>query len=182
MLTEGTENERQYHAARPIFVALEVRRRSRSIHWPRINIILSAAPSATQKPSSPSCSHQSGKAATLSKVTVADFVRARVDQWEAAGAISTRTAQRYRQLVENQIAPYLGTKMLQKLRPLDMEQWHTILRTGGRVRGEGGVAARTIGHAHRILGKALRDAVRNGRRAAMSPASNPRRKSPTRKC
>jgi len=30
------------------------------------------------------------------------------------------------------------------------------------VRGQGGIAARTIGHAHRILGKALRDAARNG--------------------
>jgi Phage integrase, N-terminal SAM-like domain len=97
-----------------------------------------------------------------SKTTVADFVRARVDQWEAAGDISARTAQRYRQLVENQIVPSLGAKAVQKLRPLDIEEWHTTLRNGGRVRGKGGVAARTIGHAHRILGKALRDAGRNG--------------------
>jgi len=97
-----------------------------------------------------------------SKTTVAEFVRARVDQWEAAGDISARTAQRYRQLVENQIVPRLGAKVVQKLRPLDIEEWHTTLRNGGRVRGKGGVAARTIGHAHRILGKALRDAGRNG--------------------
>jgi integrase len=97
-----------------------------------------------------------------SKATLADFVRARVDQWEAAGDISARTAQRYRQLVDNQIVPHLGAKTLQKLQPLDIEAWHTALRTGGRVRGKGGVAARTIGHAHRILGKALRDAARNG--------------------
>jgi integrase len=97
-----------------------------------------------------------------SKVTVADFVRARVDQWEAAGTITVRTAQRYRQLVENQIVPHLGTKALQKLKPLDIEEWHTVLRNGGRMRGTGGVAARTIGHAHRVLGKALKDAARNG--------------------
>jgi integrase len=97
-----------------------------------------------------------------SKTTVAEFVRARVDQWEAAGDISARTAQRYRQLVENQIVPRLGAKVVQNLRPLDIEEWHTTLRNGGRVRGKGGVAARTIGHAHRILGKALRDAGRNG--------------------
>jgi integrase len=96
------------------------------------------------------------------KVTVAEFVRARVDQWEAAGDISARTAQRYRQLAENQIVPHLGAMLLQKLRPLDVETWHTTLRNGGRVRGEGGIAPRTIGHAHRILGKALRDAARNG--------------------
>src|SRR5215831_1219584 len=81
-----------------------------------------------------------------SKMTVAEFVRARVDQWEAAGNISARTAQRYRQLAENQIAPHLGTKTLQKLRPLDIEGWHTTLRNGGRVRDKGGIAARTVGH------------------------------------
>jgi integrase len=96
-----------------------------------------------------------------SRTTVADFVRARVDQWEAAGDISARTAQRYRQLVENQIVPHLGTKTLQKLRPLDIEGWHTRLRNGGRVRDKGGIAARTIGHAHRVLGKALADAAKN---------------------
>ena len=96
-----------------------------------------------------------------SKTTVGEFVRARVEAWEAAGDISPRTAQRYRQLVENQIVPHLGAKAVQKLRPLDVEGWHTTLRNGGRLRGEGGLAARTIGHAHRILGKALRDATRN---------------------
>jgi integrase len=96
-----------------------------------------------------------------SKTTVADFVRARVDQWEAAADISARTAQRYRQLVENQIVPHLGTKTLQKLRPLDIEGWHTTLRNGGRVRDKGGIAARTIGHAHRVLSKALADAAKN---------------------
>ena len=95
------------------------------------------------------------------KVTVAEFVRARVDQWEAAGEISARTAQRYRELTENQIVPHLGTKPLQKLRPLDIETWHTALRISGRVRGQGGVAPRTIGHSHRVLSKALSDAVRN---------------------
>jgi integrase len=96
-----------------------------------------------------------------SRTTVADFVRARVDQWEATGDISARTAQRYRQLVENQIVPHLGTKTLQKLRPLDIEGWHTTLRNGGRVRDKGGIAARTVGHAHRVLSKALADAAKN---------------------
>src|SRR5262245_54824451 len=88
-----------------------------------------------------------------SKTTVADFVRARISQWEASGEISARTARRYRQLLENQIAPHLGTKVLRKLLPLDIEAWHTSLR--------GTVASRTIGHAHRVLGKALKDAAKN---------------------
>ena len=80
------------------------------------------------------------------------FVRARVDQWEAAGDITARTAQRYRQLVENQIVPHLGRKPLQKLTRLDVEGWHTTSRNGG-------LAARTIGHAHRVLRR--RSATRN---------------------
>ena len=96
-----------------------------------------------------------------SKETVEGFVGTRIDQWEAAGDISARTAQRYRQLLRNQIAPHLGAKALQKLKPLDIEQWHTTLKKQGRVRGQGGVAARTIGHAHRVLGKALKDAAKN---------------------
>jgi hypothetical protein len=53
-----------------------------------------------------------------SKVTVAEFLRSRVNQWEGAGDISARTAQRYRQLVENQIVPHLGARTLRQLRPL----------------------------------------------------------------
>ena len=49
------------------------------------------------------------------KLTVAEWVRARVNHWEAAGDISARTAERYRELVENQIAPHIGAKLLQKL-------------------------------------------------------------------
>jgi integrase len=90
-----------------------------------------------------------------SKMTVAEFVRGRVNQWETAGNITARTAQRYRQLVENQIAPHLGTKPLQKVSRLDVEAWHATLRNGG-------LAARTIGHAHRVLGAALSDAERDG--------------------
>ena len=90
-----------------------------------------------------------------SKSTVAEFVRARVDQWQAGGDISARTAQRYRQLVENQIAPHIGAKALQKLTRLDIEGWHNTLH-------QGGLAPRTIGHAHRVLSKALSDAESDG--------------------
>ena len=86
------------------------------------------------------------------KTTVAEFVRSRVDRWEAAGDIGARTAARYRELVENQIVPHIGAKLLQKLRTLDIEEWHTTLRTSGRANGKGGLAPRTIGHAHRVLG------------------------------
>jgi integrase len=89
-----------------------------------------------------------------SKITIASFVCGRIDQWEAAGNISARTAQRYRQLLDNQIVPQLGAKTLQKLTRLELEAWHTTLKADG-------LAARTIGHAHRVLSQALSDAERD---------------------
>ena len=96
-----------------------------------------------------------------SKITVAEFVRSRIDQWEASGSISAKTALRYRELNENQIVPHIGAMVLQKVRPLHVEQWHTDLRTKGRADGKGGLAPRTIGHAHRLLSSALNDAAEN---------------------
>jgi integrase len=64
-------------------------------------------------------------------------------------------------LVENQIVPHIGAMMLQKVRPLHVEQWHADLRTKGRADGKGGIAPRTIGHAHRVLSSALNDAAEN---------------------
>jgi integrase len=96
-----------------------------------------------------------------SKLTVAEYVRGRISQWAAAGEISPKTTERYTELLANQIGPHLGAKSIQKLRPADVESWHTALKTGGRKDGRGGVSNRTIGHAHRVLSKALRDAVRH---------------------
>jgi integrase len=90
-----------------------------------------------------------------------------VAQWEAAydpaakTGISPKTAERYRELVENQIIPHLGSGAVQKLRPLDIEAWKTTLRTRGRKDGKGGVSTRTIKHAHRVLSQALDDALKN---------------------
>ena len=41
------------------------------------------------------------------KVTVAEFVQGRIDQWEGSRSISARTAERYRELAKNQIEPFL---------------------------------------------------------------------------
>jgi integrase len=89
-----------------------------------------------------------------SKLPVAGFVHSRIDQWEAAGEITARSAQRYRLLANRQIAPHLGFKPLQKLTRLDIEGWHTTLRNTG-------LAARTIAAAHRFLGKVLSDAEKD---------------------
>jgi integrase len=104
----------------------------------------------------------SGSYVEPTKLTVAEHVHARVDYWEASGTISARTAERYRQLTNGQIIPHIGARLVQKLSTLDIETWHATLRTSGCRRGKGGIALRTIGHAHRVLAHALDDAVRHG--------------------
>jgi integrase len=72
----------------------------------------------------------------------------------------SRRAERYRELLDNQIAPHIGKASLQKLKPADIERWHTILKVRGRKDG-GELGARTIRHAHRLLSKALKEAMRH---------------------
>ena len=102
-----------------------------------------------------------------SKLTIAEYLRSRLEHWVAVGTISPKTAQGYRGLIEHQIVPFLGTKLIQKLTARDIESWHATLLTRGakgrhgRPDGEGGVSARTVGHAHRVVTKALHEAMRH---------------------
>jgi integrase len=95
------------------------------------------------------------------RTTVEEHVRSRVEQWRTAGQISPRTEERYRELLDLYIAPHIGGVALQKLATAAVEKWHTTLRTSGRKDGKGGLCARTVKHAHRLLLQAYADAVRH---------------------
>jgi hypothetical protein len=93
-----------------------------------------------------------------SKATLADYMRSWIET-AATLSLSPKTAERYRQLVDQQIIPHLGALPLQKLRASHVANWHaTLLRAGGK--GGRPLSARTVGHAHRVLHKALEDACR----------------------
>ena len=65
-----------------------------------------------------------------SKVTVAEYIRAWLN---SAHGLSPKTAERYRQLAEQQIIPHLGAVRLQKLKPSHVQDWHSIImREGGK--------------------------------------------------
>ena len=93
-----------------------------------------------------------------SKQTVGEFLTSWIDTAETL-AISGKTAERYRSLIDKQIIPHLGTKPLQKLKPSDVVSWHKTLLVRGGAQG-GPLSPRTVGHAHRVLHKALSDGVR----------------------
>jgi integrase len=95
-----------------------------------------------------------------SATTVSEYVTERIGQWEKLGRISPKTAERYYELHDNQIAPHLGAIALQDLKATHIECWHATLRVSGRKDGKGGVSALTIRHAHRLLSLALKQAAR----------------------
>jgi len=83
-----------------------------------------------------------------------------LDEWlRNQHSLAPKTAERYRELIKVQIKPHLGAHVLQKLRPAHIASWHTTLLAMGRSDG-GALSPRTVGHAHRVLRKALADAVR----------------------
>jgi integrase len=89
-------------------------------------------------------------------MTVAGLMRAWIDAQEG----SLKTIERYNELASGQIYPQeLGAILVHKLRPNDIAKWHTALRAGGAKDGSP-LSARTISHAHKILRRALKEAVR----------------------
>jgi integrase len=96
-----------------------------------------------------------GKHIAPSALTVAEYV----NSWLAAPVgISPKTLERYKQLAAQQIIPHLGQIPLQKLDTDDLQNWHGKLLASG---GKGGrpLSAQTVGHAHRVLQRALNRAI-----------------------
>jgi integrase len=90
-----------------------------------------------------------------SKATVAEYLRAWLD---GPHGLSPKTAERYKELAEQQIIPHLGNKLMQRLKPHEVQSWHeTLLKSGGK--GGRALSARTVGHGHRVLRRALQKAV-----------------------
>ena len=91
-----------------------------------------------------------GTSVEPSKITVAEYARG----WLDTADLARKTLERYRQLAEQQIIPHLGATTLQKLRPVQIQDWHATLLNKGGKDGKP-LAARTVGHAHRVLHRAL---------------------------
>ena len=91
-----------------------------------------------------------------SKMTVAEYLRGWLNR---AARLAPKTMERYRELAEKQIIPHIGSLPLQKLRPLHIADWHAVLLRSGGKNGRP-LAARTVGHAHRVLHSALAHATK----------------------
>lgn len=94
-----------------------------------------------------------------SKMRVSEYLT----QWLADYAktnVSPKTYERYAQIIENSIAPKLGNYRLAELRPLHIQGMYSDALREGRRDGKGGLSAQTVLHFHRVLHKALAQAVK----------------------
>jgi integrase len=91
--------------------------------------------------------------------TLADYL----DKWMSTCETtlgSRKTAERYRDICEKNIAPKLGHIPLSKLTPLDIQGFYAWELSSGRKNGKGGLSAQTVLHHHRVLKRALSQAVK----------------------
>jgi hypothetical protein len=93
-----------------------------------------------------------------SRQTLAHYL----DHWlsTAKPHLAGKTFERYKQIVERDIAPRLGEIPLAKLQPVQIAEFYSWALTSGSKRTGAGLSARTVLHIHRLLHRALSQAVR----------------------
>jgi integrase len=80
-----------------------------------------------------------------------------LDQWLNEIQVEPTTLQRYKGLVDHQIKPHIGSAILQEPSTAAVKSWHKPLRERGGFKGKP-LADNSVLQAHRVLGKALRNA------------------------
>jgi integrase len=93
-----------------------------------------------------------------SKVTVGQWLKLWLET--VRQEVSPKTHERYSELAQNFLIPALGSVLLSKLGPLQIQPVYNAWAVGGRLDGKpGGLAPRTRHHLHRILKSVLNRAV-----------------------
>lgn len=96
---------------------------------------------------------QKGRSIAPNRVTISQFLDEFERDWAPAN-VSAKTRERYGELLRVHVRPHLGDVRLQQLEPADLNRLYLRL-TKGTPDGRAGLSARTIGHAHRVVHKAL---------------------------
>ena len=98
-----------------------------------------------------------GTYAEASKQTLAEFL----ERWLATVKpnLEAKTFERYKEIVDLNINPRLGAIQLTKLQPQQLSEFYAWSASSGNRRTKTGLSPRTVLHIHRLLRKALQQAV-----------------------
>jgi integrase len=122
--------------------------------------------------------HEKGRSVRSSTRTVGKYL----EEWHTAIKASIRptTWVNYRNYMRLYVIPHIGQTRLQDLTPVRLNLLYSHLLDHGRVRDGGALAPKTIVNVHRMLHRALRDAVRwdMAPRNAADDAQPPRSRRP----
>jgi integrase len=101
-----------------------------------------------------------GRHVSRNRRTVADFA----NEWHAAirSAVRPSTWVNYRNYLDAYVIPVIGSTPLQELDALRLNLLYSHLLEKGRVKSDGGLAPKTVQNVHRMLHRAMRDAVKWG--------------------
>jgi integrase len=94
-----------------------------------------------------------GEGVDPSKATLAEFIE-RWDRDWASVNVSPKTLERYRQILKLNVVPHIGAMRVQKLRPVHLHELYAKLQRAGGREGRR-LSARSVGHVHRVLHRAL---------------------------
>jgi len=90
-------------------------------------------------------------------------VDAYLDRWLADYAkpnVAAKTYERYQEIVDGNIKPALGSIQLSKLKPMAIQSFYSDSLASGRKDRKGGLSPRSVLHFHRVLHKAMAQAVK----------------------
>ncbi|NTW28899.1 MAG: site-specific integrase [Coriobacteriia bacterium] len=90
--------------------------------------------------------------------TLAEYLKCWLEDY-AMPNVAGKTYERYERIVRLDVVPHLGHVKLADLKPLQIQSFYSELLRSGRKKG-GGLAPLTVRHIHRLLHKALYQAVR----------------------
>jgi len=101
----------------------------------------------------------SGSYIEPSKLTVSRYLKIWLSDY-AAHQVTPKTLERYTGIINDHIGPAIGRHALGKLKPLHIQDLYSRALRDGRLDGKGGLSPRTVLHMHRILHKALDQAMK----------------------
>jgi len=101
---------------------------------------------------------QGGTYLEPSKLTVSSFLESWIEHVKSQ--VSPKSHERYCELVRKNIVPLIGAVPLTKLKPAHISAAYAKALISGRRDGKGGLAPTTVLYMHRLIKKALGQAVR----------------------
>lgn len=95
------------------------------------------------------------------RITLGDWLH-RWHQSYVIPNLKKQTADSYLSEIRTHLVPNLGAILLQKLFPQQLQDYYARALLKGRIDGAGGLSATTVRYHHRILHRALKQAVKMG--------------------